>query len=104
MSKVTLTFEVEEDVGAVLAESAKARGEDVAQLLRSMVEDYVHTIQTEDEHDAWFRREVQEGLREANDPNAVWIPHEEVVADMERQRADLLRRAAEQEQRRARTR
>jgi hypothetical protein len=29
-------------------------------------------------HDAWFRSEVEAGLREADDPNCVWIPHEEI--------------------------
>jgi antitoxin component of RelBE/YafQ-DinJ toxin-antitoxin module len=30
-------------------------------------------------YDAWFRAEVEEALREADDPNTVWIPHEEVM-------------------------
>ncbi|HXE06926.1 MAG TPA: hypothetical protein VN612_03440 [Acidobacteriaceae bacterium] len=29
-------------------------------------------------YDAWFRSEVEEALREADDPNTVWIPQEEV--------------------------
>lgn len=30
------------------------------------------------EHDKWFREQVREGLRQANDPNAVWISNDEV--------------------------
>lgn len=41
------------------------------------------------EHDKWFREQVQEGLRQADDPNTVWIPHEEVVKAMHRQREEL---------------
>jgi hypothetical protein len=31
------------------------------------------------EHDVWFRAEVEQSLKEADDPNAEWVPHEEVV-------------------------
>ncbi|MFA5119443.1 MAG: hypothetical protein WC695_11460 [Candidatus Omnitrophota bacterium] len=44
------------------------------------------------DHDAWFREQVEQGLKEADDPNAVWFPHEEVVADMQRQRESLIAR------------
>jgi hypothetical protein len=37
-------------------------------------------------HDKWFREQVEEGIRQANDPNTVMVPHEEVVKDMHRQR------------------
>jgi len=40
-------------------------------------------------YDAWFREEVQLALDEADDPNTVWVSHEEVKADWERQRAEL---------------
>jgi len=29
-------------------------------------------------HEAWFRAEVQAGLREADAPNAVWVTQDEV--------------------------
>jgi hypothetical protein len=29
-------------------------------------------------HDAWFRSEVEAGLREAEDPNCEWVSQEEV--------------------------
>jgi hypothetical protein len=37
-------------------------------------------------HDKWFREQVEEGIRQADDPNTVMVPHEEVVKDMHRQR------------------
>lgn len=43
-------------------------------------------------HDRWFREQVEEALREADDPNTEWIPHDVVKQDMARQRAELLAR------------
>lgn len=44
------------------------------------------------EHDKWFREQVEIGIREADDPNAKWIPHEEVERRWEKRRAELLAR------------
>ena len=44
------------------------------------------------EYDKWFRQQVEEAIREADDPNAVWIPHEVVKEEMARERAELLAR------------
>lgn len=44
----------------------------------------------EETYDEWFRRQVQEALVEADDPNTVWVPHEEVMRDWEEQRKELL--------------
>ncbi|MBB3643965.1 hypothetical protein FHX14_000124 [Rhizobium sp. BK619] len=44
------------------------------------------------EYDKWFREQVKEAIREADDPNAVWIPHEVVEEEMARERAELLAR------------
>ncbi|EJB01634.1 hypothetical protein Rleg9DRAFT_0370 [Rhizobium leguminosarum bv. trifolii WSM597] len=44
------------------------------------------------EYDKWFREHVEEAIREADDPNAVWIPHEVVEEEMARERAELLAR------------
>ena len=51
------------------------------------------------EHDAWFRAEVERGLRELSDPNVELIPHEQVVAEWEVEKADLLARIAARKQR-----
>jgi len=44
----------------------------------------------EETYDEWFRRQVREALIEADDPNTVWVPHEEVMKDWEKQREELL--------------
>ena len=43
-------------------------------------------------HDKWFREQVEEAIKEADDPNTEWVPHEVVKQDMARQRAELLAR------------
>ena len=40
-------------------------------------------------HDAWFRAEVEQGLREAADPMTLWISNEDIEADWKVQRARL---------------
>lgn len=46
------------------------------------------------DHDKWFREQVEEGIRQANDPNTVWVSHEEVVKEMHRQREAIKARIA----------
>jgi hypothetical protein len=48
--------------------------------------------EAEETHDAWFRRKVQEALDIADSPDAVWIPHEEVVREWQIRRKELLAR------------
>lgn len=44
-------------------------------------------------HDAWFRAEVEQGLKEADDPNTQWVSNEEAKAIFAKKRAELLKRA-----------
>ena len=45
-------------------------------------------------HDAWFRNEVERGIREADDPAVDRVPHDRVLSGWRQQRAELERRAA----------
>jgi putative SOS response-associated peptidase YedK len=45
------------------------------------------------EHDAWFRAEVEQSLKEADDPNVELIPHEEVVRKWQAHGAELIEQA-----------
>jgi hypothetical protein len=47
-------------------------------------------------YDAWFRSEVEAGLREADDPNTVWVSNEEVERETGEQRARWLARIEKQ--------
>jgi hypothetical protein len=44
----------------------------------------------EETYDAWFLRMVEEALVEADSPDAVWISHDEVLAESAVRRAELL--------------
>lgn len=50
----------------------------------------LHQAHQAAEHDRWFREQVEIAVKEADDPNAEWIPHEVVKAEWERERAELL--------------
>ncbi|HEY5329056.1 MAG TPA: hypothetical protein VIJ79_04160 [Acidobacteriaceae bacterium] len=39
--------------------------------------------QREADYDAWFRQQVEERIREADDPNTVWVSHEQVMQDLD---------------------
>lgn len=43
-------------------------------------------------HDKWFREQVEQGIKEADDPNTQWISHEEAQASWAKKRAELLKR------------
>lgn len=43
-------------------------------------------------HDRWFRGQIEEAIKEADDPNTEWVSHEVVKQEMARQRAELLAR------------
>ncbi|WP_035052810.1 hypothetical protein [Andreprevotia chitinilytica] len=43
-------------------------------------------------HDKWFRAQVEQGIREADDPNAEWISNEDANASWAAKRAKLAKR------------
>lgn len=45
------------------------------------------------EHDKWFREQVERGIKQANDPDTVWVSHEEVKAMSIKRRAAWARQA-----------
>lgn len=44
-------------------------------------------------YDKWFRAEVEQGLKEADDPNTKWISNEDAKKSWAKQRAELAKRA-----------
>ena len=80
---------------SAFAESAEAQDRTAAQLLRVLMRDAVRRQREAREHDAWFRGEVERGMREADDPAVRRIPHEDVRSNWRRQRAELTKRAAD---------
>ncbi len=47
-------------------------------------------------HNEWFRKQVEQALVEADDPNTVWIPHEDMVRESAQRRAKWGAMAAQQ--------
>lgn len=45
-------------------------------------------------HDKWFRAQVEQAIREADDPDTAWVPHDVVKKDMAKQRKALKARIA----------
>ncbi len=93
MANTTFTFRVDDDLKANFAETARAQDRTAAQLLRVLMREAVWRQQEAREHDAWFRGEVAQGMREADDPNLHRVPHEEVRSNWRRQRTELAKRA-----------
>jgi len=46
-------------------------------------------------YDKWFRAEITEAIKEADDPNTVWLSNEEVSSKWAEKRADLVKRIEE---------
>ena len=92
MSQSTFTFRVEEDLKENFASFAKSRDRTGAQLLRDHMRDLVRLRQQEEveEHDTWFREQVQVGLDSANAGNLV--PHEKVEEKFAARRAETRRK------------
>ena len=60
--------------------------------MRDLMRDFVACQKADRGYDLWFRTEVEQGLRELNDPDVRLIPHEEVSKKWELWRAELGRR------------
>jgi predicted transcriptional regulator len=93
MTETNFTFRVDAELKAEFAEAAKASDRPASILLRDFMRDYVRRSRVREEHDAWFRAEVEQGLREADDPATKWIPHEQVMDEMEALLKDRIARA-----------
>lgn len=90
MSQATLTITVDETLKTAFAEAAKAQDRDAEDLLRELMRAEIDRLER---HDAWFRAEVEQALREADAPDAEWVSHEEVRRESEERRARWLRMA-----------
>ena len=90
--QAALTVELEPDLQEALIAEAEAAGQTPADIVRDLIDGFVRQQRDAREHDAWFRAEVEQALREADNPTVRRIPNEEVEASWERKRAELVRR------------
>lgn len=65
MSEATFTFRVDEALKAEFAQAARSKDRTAAQLLRDFMREFVAHQRMVVDHEAWFTREVQAGLAEA---------------------------------------
>ena len=66
MAEATFTFRVEESLKKEFSSFAKDMDRSGAQLLRDFMRDFVKQQQEAASYDAWFQKQVQIGLDEAN--------------------------------------
>jgi len=92
MPETTFTFRVDQALKTPFTAAAHAIARPGSQLLRDFMRDYVERA----EHDAWFREEVEQSLREADDPNVDLIPHEDVVRKWKARRVEHIKKAKPQ--------
>jgi predicted transcriptional regulator len=90
--RLVLTVELDAEVSQQLAAEAAAADRSASDLVRDLVGDFIERQRAAREHDAWFRAEVEQGLREADDPNVVLIDHDEVAEGWRRMREEWARK------------
>ncbi|MDX7988950.1 hypothetical protein FE392_16760 [Xenorhabdus sp. 12] len=92
MSETTFTFRVDEVLKSDFSAAAKALDRTGAQLLREFMRDFVRKQQEALDYDAWFRKQIQMGIDEANTGNL--ISAEDVEADAAAWRTELREKLA----------
>ncbi len=94
MTEATFTFRVEESLKKEFSSFAKDMDRSGAQLLRDFMRDFVKQQQEAASYDAWFQKQVEIGLDEANAGQLV--AQDEVKSRFEAKRASLLAKLAAQ--------
>ena len=95
MTEATFTFRVDESLKQEFSNFAKDIDRSGAQLLRDFMRDFVKQQQEAASYEAWYQKQVQIGLDEANAGQLV--PQEEVKSRFEEKRASLLAKLAAKE-------
>lgn len=90
MSEATFTFRVDDGLKAAFAEAAKHHDRTGAQLLRDFMREYVRQNQEDRQYDEWFRQKVELGFQDIEAGR--FVSHEQVKADAQARRAQLLER------------
>src|SRR5687768_13597911 len=86
-----LTVELDPELRDAFVAEAKAMNRAPSHVMRDLVRDFLRQQREAREHDAWFRSEVKQALREADDPAVRRIPNEVVQANWQRKREELIR-------------
>jgi predicted transcriptional regulator len=87
------TVKIESDLRAAFIAEAEAVHRPASQLVRDFMRDFIAERRAAREHDGWFRRQVEEGVRQAEDNTFTRIPHEEITGEWQTQLAALMKKA-----------
>lgn len=94
MAKETMfTLKLEAELREAFMNASAHVDRPASQVVRELMRDFIQRQQDARAHDAWFRAEVAQGLREADDPAVERVPHSEVATSWRRQRAEWIRQA-----------
>ena len=74
------TLKLEVELRDQFMAEAEATHRPASQLVREFMRDFVERQREAREHDAWFLAEVQQAVREADDPTVPRIPQEKVTS------------------------
>ena len=80
--EAVFTMKLEAELRDRFMDEAPRLDRPASQVVREMMREFVHKKDEERESDKWFRAEVEEGLRELDDPNTALIPHEDAMASL----------------------
>lgn len=83
MGEITYSFRVDAELKSAFDATARSQDISADDLLRDLMREVVGREHAAREHDEWFRAEAEEAVREADDPDTPWIPHEDVMARLE---------------------
>lgn len=72
------TMKLDAELRDKFMEEAEKLDRSASQVVREMMREFVHKQQEEREYDKWFRAEVEEAIREADTPGAVFYTQEEM--------------------------
>lgn len=82
--EAVFTLKLEPDLRDQFAAEADAAHRPASQIILELMREYIERQRSAREHEAWFRAEVTDALREAGDPAARRVPHEEVMENLGR--------------------
>ncbi len=75
------TMKIEPELRDKFMEEAERLDRSASQVVREMMREFVSKQEEERVYDKWFRAELEEAIRESDDPNAETFSHEQVMAE-----------------------
>lgn len=90
--EAVFTLKLESELRDQFMAEAAATDRPASQLVREFMRSFVERQREAREHDAWFRAEVTQAMREADDTAVKRVPHGDVQKKWRRERAELEKR------------